>query len=213
MSLKTTQAKVLKATKRDVLVAVCEDMNNVMSLNPPIEIGDHVAKGALFENIAEMTDSIRPTDKFKRASEDFMAEAGLLVRKAEAKKSAVKKDTGTEKPSAVKKDTGTKASPKKDTKKDTKKAPPKKTAAKVGYSRPDAVVDAINKLCVKGAVKKDIAKKADDLYAAKGGTHIANLKHFTNVPNNMIKALVSFGVLEVVDGKCKFIDDHRKVTK
>lgn len=108
-------------------------------------------------------------------------------------------EDGEEKP-AKKPSKGAKEAPKKAAK-GKAKAEPKK-AKKVKYTRSEALVDAL-KFFKKGATKKEIVEKSDELYVAQGGDsgmYVSEVMFRYTIP-----ALLLLEHIELNDGKYKLV--------
>lgn len=172
-----------------------------------IEVAEDEGSEDSEEETEEEPEDAEPEEEVEEEEEEEKPKKGAKGEKEEPKKAAKGKKVDVEeeeeeeeeKP-AKKPSKGAKEAPKKAAK-GKAKAEPKK-AKKVKYTRSEALVDAL-KFFKKGATKKEIVEKSDELYVAQGGDSgmvVSEAMFRYGVPT-----LLLLEHIELNDGKYKLV--------
>lgn len=220
--------KKVELPERDELIALAEEMNEVLQLAPALKITKKMSDEDIVEAIKEQAEgNIYEIDFTADENDDtvpyFSEEAKATIEaleievlegapapkeeepeeaEEEEEEEPAKKGKKDEKPVKEEK----KAAAKKDEKPAKKaekpaKAKKEKKEVEKKFTRDMAVIEAIKELCKKGATFKDIMDRSDAIYVEEGGKSVPDA---VNVNKYTLNGLVAFDVLEVVDGKYKF---------
>lgn len=176
----------MKATREQV-IALAKEMNSLLDLkiSTTAATKTEIITAQIESNIPQLTSADFAED---RAEDEGLSNAAIetykllgfkVPKKAEKKAADVVKG--------------------KEQKKTTKKE--KKTAEKK-FTRSDAAVLSIRELCKKGATLKQIVDRTDAIYVENGGNSVPDA---INVNKYALNGLVAFKILELVDGKYKFV--------
>lgn len=210
--------KKVEVPTRDELVALTEELNNILGLEPPIKVSKKMTDEELIEKIKEIaTDNVYESDCKALSDEDVEGEhfysedavkvfgmLGIEIAAGSPPEASEVEEEPEVEEKAPAKDKKEKAAPaEKPAKEKKEKAPAKEKVAR--YSRANAFADAVVKTKAdKKAVKlDDLADAANSIYMEKGNKD--NIKEAKWYQGTVVPALVAMGVAEVSDGSFKML--------
>jgi len=194
------------AIKRKWLVSAAKDMNEVMGLDPEIDLDleDEELQKEILKNADAGEDGVKAEDNLEDATWNTLAELGFVIDKDKVEPEAATPDqaekapkAGKEKAEKVKKEKAPKVKEEKAPKVKEEKAPKVKKEKTPKYLREYSVVDAVVKAGKKGKSFEEIAELANSMYVKQGGSD--NVKQSLHVVKIGIKFLARSGVAILKD--------------
>ena len=197
------------AIKRKWLVSAAKDMNEVMGLDPEIDLDleDEELQKEILKNADAGEDGVKAEDNLEDATWNTLAELGFVIDKDKVEPEAATPDqaekapkAGKEKAEKIKEEKAPKIKEEKAPKvKKVKKekAPKVKKEKTPKYLREYSVVDAVAKAGKKGKSFEEIAELANSMYVKQGGSD--NVKQSLHVVKIGIKFLARSGVAILKD--------------
>lgn len=180
---------------RDDLVAVATELNELMGLEPAIDVSDEAEDSEILELVKEAAGELKADDELSEETTSALEALGFLTKKPVVKKPEVRRPAKKVEPEE---EPDEEPEPKEEKAEKPKKAPKPKKEKVQRVGRSEILAEVLQKIPAKGATKDTIVKQSSELFASKNNTEDTGSGAKVQFEINL-GILIALGILEKKD--------------